>query len=144
MPDFRKPETVRIELARGRWLLVKKFLTAGETRRIFRRMIKAGAGGNEIEPTSVGISKMVVYLVDWSLVDADERPVVIRGQSEETIGLILDNLDTEAFTEILHAIEDHEAAMDQERLEEKKIPITEPRSSLTSPSPAPLVGATTG
>ena len=73
---FRHPETLRLALTRGDWILVKKHLTAGETRRVFRRMIRQGATGDEIDSLQVGLSKMIVYLLDWSFHDADGNPVV--------------------------------------------------------------------
>ena len=140
---IRRPETVRIPLTRGDWILVKKYLTAGETRRVFRRMIRKGATGDEIDSLQVGLSKMVVYLVDWSITDADDQPVIIRGQSEDMIADVLEMLDVESFAEVLKAIEVHERTMELEREDEKK---TDGSSKLdpTWPSPASLDGATTG
>lgn len=83
-------------------------------------MMRRGDTGDEIDPLNVGIAKCAVYLVDWSATDADGEPVIIRGQSEEYITAALDNMDAEAFGEILRAVETHDNAMEIARAEEKK------------------------
>jgi hypothetical protein len=141
---IRRPETLRIALTRGDWIVVKKHLTAGETRRVFRRMIRKGATGDEIDSLQVGLSKMVVYLVDWSITDADDQPVIIRGQSEDVVADVLEMLDVDSFAEILKAVETHERTMDAEREDEKKTASGISKSDPTWPSPASLDGATNG
>jgi len=141
---IRRPETLRLALTRGDWIVVKKHLTAGETRRVFRRMIRKGATGDEIDSLQVGLSKMVVYLVDWSITDADDQPVIIRGQSEDVVADVLEMLDVDSFSEILKAIEAHERTMEDEREEEKKTGTGNSRSDPTSPLLDSLVGATNG
>ena len=79
-------------------MLIKKQLTAGEQREIFARMIKpmhasvSGAatpngGGDhlEIDTLQTGLSRVLAYLVDWSLVDGDGKPVVIRHQPIDVV-----------------------------------------------------------
>jgi hypothetical protein len=141
---IRRPETLRLALTRGDWIVVKKHLTAGETRRVFRRMIRKGATGDEIDSLQVGLSKMVVYLVDWSITDADDQPVVIRGQPEDVIADVLEMLDVESFAEILKAIETHERTMELEREEEKKTGNGSNKSEATWPSPGSSDGGMTG
>lgn len=141
---IRRPETLRLALSRGDWIVVKKHLTAGETRRVFRRMIRKGATGDEIDSLQVGLSKMVVYLVDWSITDADDQPVIIRGQSEDVVADVLEMLDVDSFSEILKAIETHERTMEAEREEEKKTGNGNPKSDPTWPSPGSSAGGMTG
>ena len=141
---IRRPETLRLALTRGDWIVVKKHLTAGETRRVFRRMIRKGATGDEIDSLQVGLSKMVVYLVDWSITDADDQPVIIRGQTDDVIADVLEMLDVESFAEILKAIETHERTMELEREDEKKTDPGTNKSDPTSPLLDSLVGATNG
>jgi hypothetical protein len=141
---IRRPETLRLALTRGDWIVVKKHLTAGETRRVFRRMIRKGATGDEIDSLQVGLSKMVVYLVDWSITDADDQPVIIRGQSEDVVADVLEMLDVDSFSEILKAIEAHERTMEDEREEEKKTGTGNSKSDPTWPSLASSDGATNG
>jgi hypothetical protein len=137
---MRRPETVTLHITRGDWLLVKKHLTAGEQRQIFRRMLH---GGNSIDSVNVGVSKMIGYLLDWSITDADDRPVVIRDQPEDVVATALDNLDVDSFREILTAIENHEEAMDAEREREKNDRDGVKTSSPLSPSASSSGGDTT-
>lgn len=141
---MRRPETVKLDISRGDWLLVKKHLTAGEQRAIFKRMMRDGLTGDQIDSVRVGWSKIVGYLLDWSITDADDKPVVIRDQPDDVIGSALDALDTESFTEILKAIDAHDSAMEKERALEKNAQATGSISSATSPSPVPFTGAMSG
>lgn len=128
-----RPETVKLEISEGDWLLVKKKLTAGEQRRMFMRQMKTMVAGEKVElnPRQVGLSQMVEYLVDWSITDSDDKPVVIRDQSSEFVESAIEMLDMESFNEILKAIQDHEAAMTVEREIEKGRPFTEKELSTT-------------
>jgi hypothetical protein len=141
---IRHPETLRIDLTGGDWIIVKKFLTAGEARRIFARMIRRGDHGDQVDTLQVGLAKMCVYLVDWSITDADGQPVIIRGMDEDVIASILDSLDMDAFAEIHQAVEKHETAMDAIREEEKKILAGSILSNQIWPSLAPSDGGTNG
>jgi hypothetical protein len=128
---MRRPETVRLEISQGDWLLVKKHLTAGEQRAIFRRMMRDGITGDRIDSVRVGWSKMIGYLLDWSIQDADGKPVAIAGKSDEEIGAALDALDVDSFKEILHAIEEHEADTNKAMEAEKQDPLPAVASSAT-------------
>jgi hypothetical protein len=141
---YRRPETVKVDLPSGGWILLKKYLTAGEARKVFRGMMRRGDTGDEIDPLNVGISKCVIYLVDWSVTDVDGNQVSIRGQSEKYISDCLDNMDAPAFTEILQAVEAHEDTIERERAELKKTLTGEPKFDQISPSRAPSDGDTNG
>lgn len=129
-----RPETVRLEISQGDWLLVKKRLTAGESRRIYARMIKTMAAGEKIEmdPMQVGRSQAIEYLLEWSL----ESELPIRNRSADDIGRALDAIDPSSFKEIIDAIQQHEAAMEAERAQEKNDQAGETKSPATSPSAA--------
>ena len=116
---MRKPETTLLQITQGDWLLVKKRLTAGETRQMFARMCVA-AGGMRIAPAEAGFSKLVAYLLDWSITDADDKPVVIQDQGADVLAAALDNLDADSFKEILNAVEEHIEAIEKSDAEEKK------------------------
>jgi hypothetical protein len=133
-----RPETVRLPLSDGDWIEVKKRLTAGEARAVMGRMVKTMTPGEKIEldPLQVGRSKALEYLVDWSLIGPDGKSLVIRDQSREAIGQLLDSLDEDSFAEITKAIETHEKAMEAERDEEKNAPDGASASSAISPSVA--------
>jgi len=120
---MRKPETVKLDLPDGNWILLKKWLTARETRELFGRMMKTlpdGSRGDEIDPLNVGIAKAVVYLLDWSITDADDQPLVIRDAPPELVWDILNDLDHATFRDVIQAVEAHEDQTDREREDEKK------------------------
>lgn len=133
---MRRPETAKIDLSLGDWLLVKKHLTAGEKRQLFSLMLKQGANGDQLDSAKVGLAKILVYLLDWSITDADDKPVVIRDQPVSAMESALDALDPESFTEILRAIEQHDDAMEKARAAEKNGQGTEIGSPAISPSAA--------
>ena len=115
----RRPETTTLQISQGDWLLVKKHLTAGEQRAIFRRMMRDGITGEQIDSVRVGWSKMIGYLLDWSFEDADGKPIIIRDKSDNEIGQALDALDVDSFREVLKAIEAHEEVVAKELEAEK-------------------------
>jgi hypothetical protein len=120
--QVRVPETEKLELKNGDWLLVKKRLNTGEQRAIFERMVKHMSPGEKVEldPKQVGHSQAVEYLIDWgTFVDAANKPLVIRGKSADEISAILNSLDPEDYIEIRDAIEAHVDLMDKARLAEK-------------------------
>lgn len=126
---MRRPETVRIELTRGDWIVVKKHLTAGEQRAMFAGMMRED--GESIDRVKVGLSRILVYLLDWSFEDFDGKPLVIRDQPESVVASILNAIDADAFSEVLKAIEAHGDAMDTEREKEKNDLATASASSAT-------------
>lgn len=138
---FVDPEETRIALSDGQWLQVKKYLTAGETRRTFRRMMRLGADGrDQIDPLQVGLSKIISYVIEWSLTDREGAHLSLRGLPEDQVASYLEQLHPDRFAEILAAVERHEAAVEAE----KKILTGDPKSSPTSQSPAISVGGTSG
>jgi len=132
---MRRPESTRLEISRSDWVLVKKHLTAGESRGMLGNMLRLGARLSEtaVDPTKVGLARVVAYLLDWSITDPDDKPVVIRDQPFEVVAAAVDALEPECFAEILAAIEAHEAAMEDERA---KNPHGESASQAISPSAA--------
>ena len=82
---YRKQEEVRLELTGGDWLLVRKHLTAGEERDAHAKVIKAGTMRSgerpELDLEHLGIAQAVSYLIDWSITDADDKPIRIRDAS---------------------------------------------------------------
>lgn len=143
---MRRPETVTLQITRGDWLVVKKHLTAGEQRAMFRHMMREmpNGDGDRIDSARVGLSRMITYLLDWSITDADDKPVLIRDQPDTVIAAALDALEVDSFTEILDAIDAHIASMEKERAKEKNGPATESVSSRTSSSRRRSAGVTTG
>jgi hypothetical protein len=117
---------MRVEISGGDWLLVRKHLTAGEERDAQARVIKAGSFRSgekpELDLEHLGIAQAASYLIDWSITDADDRPIRIRDQGYAFVAAALRNQTPESLREILEAIQAHDAAMTQEREYEKKGP----------------------
>lgn len=107
---FVQPETVRLDLSDGDYLIVKKELNAGEQRRVFSDFVKTARSGEafELDPEKVGLTKILGYLVDWSFTDGAGKPVEI---SEGAIK----SLDMESFREVKDAIDLHDAAIEEAR-----------------------------
>jgi len=122
---FRKPEVMRLELEEGDWLLVRKYLTAGEERGATARVFKDGTmkpgEKPELDYKHLELSQAIAYLLDWSLTDADDRPIVIRDQPYEFVHTVLGNMEAYSLREILNAIQAHDAAMNAEREHQKKV-----------------------
>jgi hypothetical protein len=107
---FVQPETIRIDLSDGDYLILKKELNAGEQRRVFSDFVKQARSGEpfELDPEKVGLTKMVAYLVSWSFCDQGGLPVEV---SESAIKA----LDLESFREVKDAIDAHETQVEAER-----------------------------
>jgi hypothetical protein len=122
---YRRQEEMRIDLTEGDWLLVRKHLTAGEEREAHARVIKAGSFRQgekpELDLEQLGIAQAVSYLIDWSITDADDKPIRIRNQPYAFVSAALKNQTPESLREILEAIQAHDAAMTDEREHQKKL-----------------------
>src|SRR5580765_3603105 len=105
MSRFVRPETVKLDLSAGDWLLVKRRLTAGEQRHAFARIVKRMSVGErtELDPEAMGLNKITAYLRD-----AAGELVVIRDQSASVVETTLLALDPDSFREIYDAIAAHE------------------------------------
>lgn len=141
-----RPETHKIDISGGDWLLIKKRLNHGESRQEYARRYIAGADGVlQVNPLRVESSKITAYLLDWSLMGPDDAPLIIRGQPIEVVEAMLDSLDQDSFNEIYSAILAHERAMQKTRETEKKTtPTGERGSSAISSSASGSAGATSG
>ena len=136
-----KPETHRIDISRGDCIMIRKRLNFGEKRRMLGRMVSAERG--TIEPESVGVSKASAYLLDWSITDSKDQPIVIQDMPIAHIVAALDAIDPDCAEEIIHAIATHEAAMEAERDAEKNAQAGENASSPISPFASSSDGTTT-
>ena len=136
MSRFVQPASDKIDLTDGDWLIVKRQLTAGEQRRAFARTIKTLTLGQpgELNPEGIGLAKIVAYLLDWSLTDADGRPVVVRDQPDAILEGALLAMTPESFREIHDAITAHESRQADALEAEKKTRTTAPELSLISRS----------
>jgi len=126
MSRFVRPETEKLELSEGDWVLVKRRLTAGESRRAMGRtfksveLVEGGKIERKLDPEEIGLSVMVVYLLDWSLTDDTGKVVTIRDQPESVIENALLQLDPSSFQEISDAIDQHVIRQRAELEQEKK------------------------
>ena len=136
MSRFVRPETVRLELSEGDWLLVKRRLTAGESRRAFTRTVKRMEIGSkpELDPEGLGLALIVQYLIDWSFTDDDGVVVPIRDQPPELVEATLLLLDHDSFREIDRVVRDHDVRQGEAMAEEKKTRSGVTASSATSTS----------
>lgn len=140
MSDFVVPAGDRLPLSGdGRWIDVKHRLTHGEREDMFARMRGPNGEWNHVRTV-----KVTTYLLGWSLVDLEGKPVPMGPTVPDDERLsTLRNLDPDAFDEINDAIEAHEKAVQAARDAQKK---TAGTSGLTliSTSPAASAGATNG
>ena len=131
---YRSPEETRLTLEGGEWLLVKKHLTAGESRaaqaKLFRTGSKKVGEALEVDLEQLGVAEAVAYLIDWSITDVEGKPIRIRDQPYEFVAAALNAMDTEPMAEILKAISTHAETMARERESEKKT-----TGGSTAPSP---------
>jgi hypothetical protein len=109
--EFVDPQVARLPLAssngRERWIDVKQELNAGETRRVFAKLVKTmHAGGGEkvqteLDPEQVGLTKIVEYLVGWSFTDSAGKAIPVSASA-------INNLRPPVYKEIVEAIDAHE------------------------------------
>jgi hypothetical protein len=109
-----QPDSCRLPLSAGDWILVKKRLSAGEN----KRMVQRGS----VDLVEAGTAKILAYLLDWSVTDPAGKPIVIRDEPDSVKEAAIDSIDPDSYGEILRAIEAHETAMRTERDAQKKIP----------------------
>jgi hypothetical protein len=125
---FVKPSVVRLPLSDEDWIDVKRELTSGEQRHIFSQIVKEHRGGEKpiLDTQKVGATRLIEYLVGWSLCD-ENGPVALTPSA-------IDNLDGETFLEIVSAIDAHELKIEAERAERKNAKAGASASSPLSPS----------
>lgn len=147
------PDVERLEISNGDWLLVKKRLSAGDQQDGFERAYLKHPDGTYaighdgkmiVSPANSRMSIVTSYLVDWSLLGLDGKPLDIRGANIAMIEATLRALDSDSFKEIYEAIDNHDTIQAKARAAQKKILSGSPESSKTSPSPTDSVGVTSG
>ena len=117
---FVQPEMVRLEIAPGEWIEVKKRLTIGETRKSQSAIIKSIRADGRMEPDleMIGKAQVCAYLLDWNLCDVSGRLVPIDTETRKSAAL--DMLDAETFEAISGAIDAHITEQDAILAREKK------------------------
>src|SRR5262245_23163350 len=108
---FVQPELMRLPLSTGDYLNVKRELTAGEYRHFYTAMMVGGLRPGEpatLDPELVGVTRVIEYVVAWSFVDFEGRPVPVSIAA-------LRQMQKAIFDEILEAIDGHEREQDRLR-----------------------------
>lgn len=132
-------------ISNGDWLLVKRRLSFGDQRAAFARLYTTDPDGTvRRNPLGMGIAQVAAYLLDWSLTDDADQPVVIRGVSTDELTAALDHLSVEDFAEIREAIEAHETATLAAINDAKKKTAGTPTSDPILPLPSVAIGDSTG
>lgn len=137
MSRFVKPETVVLTLANGDTLIVKKRLNRGERAAMFASM---RGPGDALDPTMVGLARVLAYLIDWNLQDEN---IPIRELDAAARTPILNSFDPEFFGEMVEAINAHEEKVQAEIDAEKKARAGATPSPAISSSPDSSAGGTT-
>lgn len=95
-----QPEVTRIDLGDGEWIEVRRELTAGEQRRAMARTVSSVDMLGRVTPNmeQLGKTEVIAYLLDWSLRDANDKPVevseaAVDGLSPESFKLIADKVE---------------------------------------------------
>ena len=124
---FVTPDSVRLSLSDGDWIEVKAELNAGEQRHLFAGLVKSMKPGvaTELDPEQVGKTKLLSYIVDWSLRDANGAKVPVTSAS-------LDALEVDTYQELNTVIDAHEEAIEKARAERKNSQAGARPSSATS------------
>lgn len=150
---FVRPDTKRIDLPDGDWIVVKARLNAGEQRDMFARMvtndINVGHDGRvggtmEIDPVKGPTAQVLAYLLDWSVRDDDGQAVDIKGQPAEVVMAALDMLEPDDYQELVGVIQAHDNANRAATAAQKKTRSGATKSEPTLASPAVAVGAMNG
>ena len=134
-----KPESVRVPLTDGDWIDVKQQLNAGEQRHTITRMVKTMNAGEKtsLEPKEVGRSKILEYLLAWSLLGLDDQPIPYAiDQPEAVRAATLDALDFETYQEIATAVDRHDEANEQAREARKNVTATAGATPSVGTSPS--------
>jgi hypothetical protein len=106
---FVQPEIVRLPLSDGRYIDIKKELTAYEQRHSFAGLVKEMRAGEKVmlDPEKVGFTKVMAYLLGWSFTQ--------HGQPVEVNEGAVNTLQPKLYKEIVDAINAHEEQIDAER-----------------------------
>src|SRR3990172_11675596 len=98
---FVQPDTVRLTISDGDWIDVKKRLSVGEKRKAEASIVADVRPDGRVTPNLEmmgGKAQVLAYLLDWSLRDAQDRPVKIETDAKRSAAI--DQLDEATFKEI--------------------------------------------
>lgn len=129
MPRCRvvTPQIVRLPLSDGDWIDIQQELNAGD----YFDFLTAMADRKPF-------SKILAYLIGWSLVGLDGQPLPYSLDLPENVRRdTVRSLDKGTTRELIATLDRHEAAQDEARDAKKKTPAIAPTSLPTSTSAAP-------
>src|SRR5215471_528453 len=129
MSNFVKPETERLEIGGGDYIVVKKRLNVREARRVMARQMKPMAIGErpQLDYEQVGLAQVSVYLLEWGGPGFTEN-----GKTVPYTEAALDDLDPDVFARLFKAVQGH--IENEERAEKNSA--SETASPAISPSAA--------
>lgn len=132
-------------LSDGDFINIKKALTHGEREDMLSAISPHITVGErrQIDTRHVRTTKVLTYLVSWSLTDHDQPVPYSPDLPEQARIDTIRSLDTYTFDEIHAAIEKHEIAADAARTGKKTV-TAPPASNPISESPSGATGATSG
>lgn len=111
-PLVKPNETVRYDLTDDDWVVVKKFLDAGEELEVSGAgLSRMGTDGDEpsykLDWKRLKLQRILAYLKEWSFVDFAGKPLRITIEN-------LSRCSTATINELDAVIDKHRAAMEQE------------------------------
>jgi hypothetical protein len=142
--DFVRPESIPLSISGGHTITIKKRLNHGEREDMYTRWAPFVEPGQPVhfDRREVRTSKVLTYLIGWTLKDDGGVPVPMSPQLDEQERLAtIRSLDPDRFLEIHTAIEAHEDAYDEAK---KNALAGAPASPTTSASPSAVPGDTSG
>ncbi len=140
MNRFVRPDEITIPLTHGDTITIRRELTHGERTEQYRRACVLRDDRLVRDPLLGPVALITTYLVDWTIQGEGDRKVPIKDLSADELADILNQLQDEAFDEILQAILAHEAALARERSRPEALP----PSAAISTSPVAAGGGTNG
>lgn len=134
IPAIVIPRTVILPLDYGWTVTVWDELTHGQYTTMRSRMFTEGdAGTLRPDPTRYFDGLVVAYLVDWTLTDAQDQRIDIRGLKPDALQEAFGNLRQFAALEVQRAIEAHHERVTAAIADLKKTAAGAPPSATTSP-----------
>lgn len=106
-----KPDVVRVPLAHGDFIDLKRELNTGEYREMLADQYKESSDPERtavVNLRRVGLSRVMAYLMGWSFVDLDGKPLLV---SEGAVKAC----EVATFREILQAVDAHHEASEKEQ-----------------------------
>lgn len=127
---FVRPDTIKLELSDGDWIVVKKSLTFGESQKLSGAGLtglKNGFASQEVglDWEAFQIARIEIWLVEWSFCDENDKSVPVSRSS-------ISNLDPETAAEVQKAIEEHVEALEAEKNvpPKTKLSVVKPKSEV--------------